>query len=234
MSGPDSAPVPCEMKISIITPAPPRTRYGNRVTAVRWAGILSSPGHRVVIEQAYTGEKTDLLIALHARRSYSSIRQFRQLHPDKPLIVALTGTDLYRDLKTSRQAWRSLELATRIIVLQPEALKELPQELQGKARVIYQSVAETRHQPSVRRPQSSGFRICVVGHLRAVKDPFRAAMAARLLPASSHIQIAHIGRAMTAAMERRAQREMQINPRYQWLGELPPRQVQQMLARSDL
>lgn len=234
MSGPDSAPVPCEMKLSIITPAPPRTSYGNRVTAVRWAGILRSLGHRVVIEQAYADEKTDLLIALHARRSYSSIRQFRQLHPDKPLIVALTGTDLYRDLKTSRQAWRSLEHATSIIVLQPEALKELPQELQSKARVIYQSVAETRHQPSVNRPPSSGFRICVVGHLRAVKDPFRAAMAARLLPASSHIRIAHIGKVMTAAMERRAQREMQINPRYQWLGELSPGQVQQMLARSDL
>lgn len=218
------------MKIGIITPAPPRTRHGNRVTALRWSAILKRLGHRVTIAQHYADESDDLLIALHAKRSHSSIRRFHRAHPDRPLIVALTGTDLYRDLKTSRQAWQSLELATRIIVLQPEALKELPHHLRRKTRVIYQSVRPFK---SFRTPHSA-FRICVIGHLRAVKDPFRAAMAARLLPAASRLQIIHIGRAMTEAMAQRAQREMKINPRYQWLGELSPSQTRRLLAESDL
>ena len=218
------------MNIGLITPAPPRTRHGNRVTALRWSAILKRLGHRVTIAQHYADESFDLLIALHARRSHASIKRFQRLHPDRPLIVALTGTDLYRDLKTSRQAWRSLELATRIIALQPEALKELPEALQHKTRVIYQSV---RPFTSLRTPHSA-FRICVIGHLRAVKDPFRAAMAARRLPASSRIQIIHIGKAMTEAMQRRAQREMKINPRYEWRGELSPSQTRRILASSDL
>ncbi|MFN7945295.1 MAG: hypothetical protein U0Z53_08085 [Blastocatellia bacterium] len=218
------------MKIGIITPAPPRTRHGNRVTALRWSAILKRLGHRVTLAQHYAGESFDLLIALHAKRSHSSVKHFHRAHPDRPLIVALTGTDLYRDLKTSRQAWQSLKLATRIIVLQPEAMKELPEDLQRRTRVIYQSVKPFT---SLRTPHSA-FRICVIGHLRAVKDPFRAAMAARMLPAASRIQIIHIGKAMTEAMKRRAQREMTINPRYEWLGELSPSQTRRLLASSDL
>ncbi|HZS10301.1 MAG TPA: hypothetical protein VFD58_36065 [Blastocatellia bacterium] len=221
------------MNISIITPAPPRTRHGNRVTALRWARILKSLGHRVVIAGRYEGQPCDLLVALHARRSHPSIRRFHREHPDRPLVVALTGTDLYRDLKTSGQAWQSLELATRIVALQPKALDELPPHLRHKTRVIYQSVPPV----SIRNPQSAirnHFKVCVVGHLRAVKDPFRAAMASRLLPVSSRIRIMHVGRAMTEAMARRAEREMEINPRYQWLGELPQARARRILAGSDL
>ena len=128
------------MKIGIITPAPPRSRYGNRVTALRWAHILRSLGHRVVISQSYAGEPFDLLIALHARRSHAAIARFCREHPAAPLVVAITGTDLYHDLPRSRQAQHSLELATRVVVLQPAALAELSPRLRDKARVIYQSV----------------------------------------------------------------------------------------------
>ena len=39
-----------------------------------------------------------------------------------------------------------------------------------------------------------------MGHLRPVKDPFRAAFAARLLPDASRIRVTHIGAALTAGM----------------------------------
>jgi hypothetical protein len=232
------------MKIGIITPAPPRSRYGNRVTAVRWAGILRELGHRVKLAQNYSNESFELLIALHARRSCDAIHLFRRQHSHTPLFVALTGTDLYQDLARSRQAQRSLEYATRIVVLQPKAIEELPPHLRNKTRVIYQSVRlSNQHNKSARspacRPKSSQlhggyFEVCVIGHLRPVKDPFRTALAVRRLPHSSRIRIRHLGGAMHPDMADRARAEMRINSRYRWLGEQPRRRTQQILANSHL
>src|SRR5713101_8681936 len=131
------------MKIALITPVPAQSRQGNRVTALRWARILQALGHRVTIAQQYDGKPYDLMVALHARRSFAAIECFRRLYPELPLIVALTGTDLYGDIHTSAEAQQSLELATRLILLQPMGVAELPEHVRGKAVVIYQSVART-------------------------------------------------------------------------------------------
>jgi hypothetical protein len=236
------------MRIGIITPAPPRSRSGNRVTAQRWARILKDLGHRVTVSQVYEGGSYDLLIALHARRSYLSIKRFHQQHASTPIIVALTGTDLYRDLQHSRQARQSLELAARLVLLQPLGIDELPPHLRSKASVIYQSVAPlpqaTNHHRTAgeTKPLSApavsdfnrSFDVCVVGHLRSVKDPFRTALAARLLPSSSRIRVLHIGGAMNEEMAARARAEMKVNPRYLWLGEQPRWRTRRILARSHL
>src|SRR5262249_11619335 len=181
----------------------------------------------------YEGESYEMLVALHAARSHGAIRRFHCEHPDRPLIVALTGTDLYRDLSRSKPAQESLELASRLIVLQPKAFDELPERLHAKTRVIYQSVEPF---PAIRNPRVPirNFQVCVIGHLREVKDPFRAAMAARLLPAESRVRIIHVGSAMNERMAERARREMQVNPRYKWIGEQPRWRVRQILMRSQL
>jgi len=226
------------MKIGIITPAPPGSLYGNRVTALRWAKILRELGHRVSISQAYSDQPYHLLVALHARRSYPSIVRFRRKHPDAPIIIALTGTDLYRDIHTNHRAQESLKLADKIIVLQPRALRELAPVERDKARVIYQSFERARGLPKSKletnRSASHSFDVCVVGHLRPVKDPFRAALALRLLPESSQIRVTHVGGAMTKQMAQRACREMKINRRYQWLAELSRSRTFRILARSQL
>src|SRR6188768_1222687 len=114
MSGPASGRVLSEtgMRIRIATPAPAHSRKGNRITALRWAKLLRQLGHQVVIEERYNGGGCDLLVALHARRSYESAARFRQEQPNRPLIVALTGTDLYQDIRTSCHAQEALEMAT--------------------------------------------------------------------------------------------------------------------------
>jgi putative glycosyltransferase (TIGR04348 family) len=230
------------MRIGIVTPAPPNSRSGNRITALRWAKILRRLGNRVSIFQAYQGERHDLLVALHARRSYPSIVKFRHQHPQAQIIVALTGTDLYRDLRRNHKAQKSLEIANRIVVLQPKAIEELRPAWQDKARLIYQSVADLPgrssktkvNEASLNNRSNGSFEVCVIGHLRAVKDPFRAALAARSLPCSSRIRILQIGSAMTDAKAARARKEMRVNPRYEWLGELPRSHVRRILAKSQL
>lgn len=222
------------MRIGIVTPAPPRSKYGNRVTALRWAGILRSLGHRVKVALTYEREGYDLLIALHARRSYPSVWRFHQDHSNRPLIVALTGTDLYHDLPRSRAAQKSLALATRIVALQPKARGELNPGLCAKLRIIYQSAPKNSWNTARRRRFNSGrtFDVSVVGHLRPVKDPFRAALAARQLPPGSRVRILHVGAAMNREMAMKARAEMRLNPRYLWLGERPRWQVARILARS--
>jgi putative glycosyltransferase (TIGR04348 family) len=231
------------MRIGLVTPAPPDSRYGNRITALRWAKILRRLGNRVSISETYDGESYDLLVALHARKSHPSIIKFQRYNPTAPIIVALTGTDLYRDIRTNHQARKSLEIATRIVVLQPRAIKELQPGLLKKTRVIYQSVEDkTRRRGKSAKTKASKtqdgsggtFDVCVIGHLRAVKDPFRSAMAARLLPDASRIRVLQVGGEMTAGMAARARKEMNANKRYQWLGEQPRLRVRRILNKSSL
>lgn len=221
------------MKIGIVTPAPPRSRYGNRVTAMRWAGFLKTLGHTVRVIQTYNGEAFDLLIALHARRSHSSVARFHSEHPDLPIIVVLTGTDLYKDLGRIKSTEKSLDLATRIVVLQPKALEQLAFRLRPKTRVIHQSVVPSVSKARPSKPRTT-FDVCVVGHLRPVKDPFRTAMASRTLPASSRIRVLQIGGAMTREAEARAKTEARSNARYQWLGEQSPARLRKILERCQL
>ena len=234
------------MRIVIITPAPPDSRYGNRITAVRWARILRRLGNRASILQTYDGKPYDLLVALHARKSHSSIINFRRHNPSAPIIVALTGTDLYRDIRRNHRAQESLDISTRIVVLQPKAIDELRPNWRRKTRVIHQSVEDKQGPKSARSSSAKrkstkaeartngNFDVCVIGHLRAVKDPFRTALAARSLPDSSKIRVLQLGGAMTAAMAKRALKEMDTNERYRWLDEQPRSRVRSILSKSSL
>jgi putative glycosyltransferase (TIGR04348 family) len=220
------------VRIQLITPGPLRLNNGNKITALRWARILRKLGHKVDVDQCYDGARWDLLIALHARRSHASIEKFFQLHPELPLIVVLTGTDLYRDIHNDPTAQRSLEIATRLVALQPMAFAELPKRFHSKTRVIYQSAEPYRRQAL--RSSKGVFQVCLIGHLREEKDPLRAAVAVRRLPSESRIRIVHIGLALDARLEQQARAEAAHNPRYEWLGELPHWKTRQVLASSNL
>jgi putative glycosyltransferase (TIGR04348 family) len=219
------------MNLQLVTPAPLKINNGNTITALRWAGILKKLGHRVRIVQHYDGKRYDALIALHARRSYDSIQRFHDLHADRPLIVVLTGTDVYRDIHQSTEARRSLELATKIVALQKMALRELPKEFRKKAEVIYQSAEPL----ALKRAQDNGkFDVCVISHLRDEKDPLRTALAVRQLPADSRIEVTHIGQALDTDLGRAAKAESALNRRYHWVGRRSHGKTRERLARSNL
>jgi putative glycosyltransferase (TIGR04348 family) len=216
-------------RISIVTPAPAGSRTGNRHTAARWAAMLRASGHRVAVANEWNGERCDLLIALHADRSHASVCRYREFHPQGALIVALTGTDLYRDLpRGSKKARESLDLADRIIVLQSEAKRTLPEKWRRKARVVYQSSDTKRKHAPPTRP----FRIAVVGHLREVKDPFRAVRA--LAHLEGDYEVVQVGGALDPAMTSVAKRWTKREPRYRWTGSVPHAAALAWIARSHL
>lgn len=218
------------MQIVLITPYGAEQRGGNWHTAARWAEFLRAAGHQVEVSVHWNGEPADLMIALHARRSALSIQTFAAWQPESPLIVVLTGTDLYRDIRSDADAKKSLELAHRLVVLQERGLDELSAEQAAKTRVIYQSSPDNPHA----QQRDDGFTVLVVGHLREEKDPFRAAQASAYLPKDSRIRILQLGRALSEDLANAARSLEERQPRYRWLGELTHESVIEHFAKADL
>jgi putative glycosyltransferase (TIGR04348 family) len=216
-------------RLFIVTPAGAGLRNGNRHTALRWATLLRAAGHRVRVAVEWTGDACDALIALHARRSHASIVRYREKQGAAPLIVTLTGTDLYRDLPDSAEARESLELADRLIVLQDAAPAELEPRLRRKTRVVYQSA-----EPRVRHaPPANVFRMTVVAHLRAEKDPLRAAAALTRL-ADKDIELLQIGEPLDGRFAAEAKDYGARDPRYRWLGGMTHERTLAWMAKSHV
>lgn len=218
------------MKIAIAVPPSAVPRSGNRHTAARWAGFLRQLGHRARVVTRWRGGHDDLLLALHARKSFDSIVRFSELKPSAPIVVALTGTDLYRDIRTSAEAKQSLGLAARLVVLQEKGLRELSAFLRRKAGVVYQSSdVKLRHAPDRLR-----FRVAVIGHLRSEKDPFRAVQALRRIDRSAPVEVVQIGAALDREMRERARGWRKVERRYRWLGSLEHKAAMRLLASSHV
>lgn len=218
------------MKIAIVVPPSAVPRSGNRHTAARWGRCLRDLGHRVRVGTEWDGGADDMLLALHAYKSYPSMAEFRQQRPAAPLVVALTGTDIYRDIRKHAAAKRALAMATRLIVLQRQALQELSPALRRKARVVYQSSdVRVRHAPVKDR-----FRIAVVGHLRPEKDSFRAADALRHVGREALVELLQIGGALSPAMKRQALARGKRYSRYRWLDSVTHDRAMRWLSRSHV
>ena len=169
------------------------------------------------------------MVAIHAWRSADAIERFKALYPACPVVLQLSGTDIYGYLKSDPgPTLRSMELSDRLIGLNDLAAKAVPKRFRKRLRIIFQSATPSKH---ARRPSTRGVTIAVIGHLRDVKDPLRAAEAARLLPAESRIRIEQVGRAYTTQWAARARAEMKANKRYRWRDDVPSASVRKLLAR---
>ena len=221
--------------IWIVSPASARANNGNWQSASRWARFLRTR-YRVTISLQWpdagapspVDAPPDLLIALHARRSAASLDAWAQAWPDRPSILLLTGTDLYRDIRNDAAAQRSLEQAGALVLLQPAGLQVLPARLHAKASVIYQSAATLRPSPATTRKNAV---ICMIGHLRAEKDPLTFMRAAEQVTSPS-ARLIHIGGALEPALATAAEVTASQEPRYHWLGAMPHAATRQRLKRS--
>jgi len=216
-------------RLFIVTPAGAGLRNGNRHTALSWATLLRARGHRVNVAVEWQGNACDALIALHAKRSHTSVMRYREKNPHAPLIVTLTGTDLYRDLPGSAEARASLAAADRVIVLQDAALDELEPAVREQTRVVYQSAA-----PRVaHKPPKQPFRIAVVAHLRSEKDPLRAAAALARLP-HEPIELVQIGDALDERLALEVSDLAKREPRFRWYGGVTHARALAWMAKSHV
>lgn len=218
------------LKVEIVTPAPQGTTLGNRITAQRYARLLRDLGLGAKVVESWSGAPCDLLIALHGKKSAASIRRFAGTYPRTPLVVVLTGTDVYDSAGPGPEVANSLALATLVVVLQSSAVDALTPAVRAKARVILQSSERSSGEA---RALEGVFEVVALAHLRGVKDPFLPAEAVRGLPDASRLRISHVGAALDRGMERRAREESARNPRWRWLGERSHKAALHVLARAQ-
>jgi putative glycosyltransferase (TIGR04348 family) len=215
--------------ICIISPALAAANNGNWQTAKRWQQMLSSDYHVEIMLQ-WDGRPFNAMLALHARRSADSIAQWSAKFPDKLIVLALTGTDLYRDIAVDPLAQRSLKLAQRLVVLQDMGPKSLPAELQSKCQVIFQS---TPRRKSVQKT-TQNLRALMVGHLRSEKSPETYFAAARALAHRPDIVLDHIGAPLDADLGRQARQLALEMPTYRYLGEQTHAATRARIARAHV
>jgi putative glycosyltransferase (TIGR04348 family) len=195
---------------------------------------MLAPVARATIAQCWDGRPFGLMIALHARRSAGSVAAWNSARAQAgarlPLIVALTGTDLYRDIRSDADARRSLRAADALIVLQEQGPASLPPAARRKAHVIYQSTASRKQLPKTDRH----LRAVMVGHLRDEKDPRTLFDAARRLRERADIRIDHIGGALDPGLARLAAATARACPRYRWLEALPHSDTLRRIQRAHV
>jgi putative glycosyltransferase (TIGR04348 family) len=174
--------------------------------------------------------ETDILIALHARRSAESILRYRAAKPHGALIVVLTGTDLYADLAHNATARISLELADALVVLQEDAIQYVPHEHRKKTHVIYQSAKPLT--PAIKLKDR--LNCVVVGHLRSEKDPETIFRLAESLPEDSRVHILHLGAPIDLKLAARAESISATSPHYHWAGALAHGLTRAAIKRAHL
>jgi putative glycosyltransferase (TIGR04348 family) len=231
---------PPTAEIFIASPALRSANNGNWQTAHRWSRFLRTD-YRVSLDTEWSPMNHPhkwpaCLIALHARRSASTIARFADACPDRPLVVVLTGTDLYRDIRCDESARRSLDLATHLVVLQEEGLAELGAAHRAKCRVIYQSAPARKPYVPVSAKRST-FDVVLVGHMRAEKDPLTPMRALDGLPEDSRVRLIHIGNALEDEYRLAAQalqaRSWPAVQRYVWVAGLPHGETLRRIARAQ-
>jgi putative glycosyltransferase (TIGR04348 family) len=215
--------------VCIVTPGTPSANNGNWRTAARWAELLRDRCE-VIVQTDWDGTPSDVLVALHARRSAGSVERFATAYPDRGIAVVLTGTDLYRDLPASAEAAASLDRAHRIAVLQDDAMQLLEPRWRAKAQVIFQSAPALA---PVDKPRDR--LVCVaVGHLRMEKDPQTLIDAMRRIPADVPIHVRHIGAPLDDALAHEARALAREDPRYVYEGGLPHEAARAALQGAHL
>ena len=118
--------------IKIYSPTRDNVVTGNYVTAKRYAYHLQNLGHRVFtcngFEEKVNVEGVRCAFVLHAEKGFHVVKELAAKHI--PVVLVLTGTDLYKDIISTKNSkkehcLKSIQLASAIVVLHENAVSDL-------------------------------------------------------------------------------------------------------------
>jgi putative glycosyltransferase (TIGR04348 family) len=257
--------------VVIVSPALADANNGNWQTARRWQQLLQSatpPGPRLsarIVRQWPDGPqaaKDDCMLALHARRSATSVLAWAQRHGleqamastnalanlaagANPVLLALSESDsaLAAGLAvvlTGSDLYRDIQTdqaAQRSLVLAQRlvVLQDLGlQALPTELQARTQVIFQSTSQRQALPKSAHRFRALMVGHLREEKSPQTLWAVARLLGAKDGIYIDHIGSQLDPALAALAQATAAACPHYRWLGGLPHEATRRHIQRAHV
>jgi glycosyltransferase involved in cell wall biosynthesis len=172
--------------VRVVTPFGAASGMGNWRTASRYAQMLRASGINASIHEAAkiddacaeSGQRT-VGIVLNAARSASCVHTLAAA--GIPVMVVMTGTDLYgvlradRATETSYAAAESAMLtASMVLTLQEEAQQEIQRRwpaLAGRVFVLPQTSPPRKPHAPVVTVQSKTVRFLIAAHIREEKDP---------------------------------------------------------------
>ena len=222
--------------VLIHSPFPQETGQGNSVTAERLLMVLSGAGIEAEIETVNYHDAADAkcLVALNAWRSASVVAEFDREHPNRQIVVVVTGSDInHPEMKNESSDTRiTMERADMLVTLHDADLRVLPERLQQKSVSIYPSVslpADLGH----RALREGCFDVVMAGNLRPVKNPQLAVKIAALLPDDSPILISSYGDASAQLASEMSRANSQCR-HFKWLGKLDHASLIEKMASSHV
>lgn len=216
------------LRISIVTPAPRGSRTGNRVTALRWAGLLRQLGHRPRLASSWSGQACDVLVTVHGVKSAQAVLDARCDRPELPIVTLLSGTDIYPTFAPDERTTNALRCADALLALQPLALDVLPADLRARGRTMVQSATSTD------APRAPTFSACLLAHLREIKNPLLAVRAVALLPPSQPCALTLAGERLDEDYSDKVLQAVSRDARVRWVGPLDRQASKALLARSTV
>jgi putative glycosyltransferase (TIGR04348 family) len=219
--------MPSKPTVCIVCPATQRAHDGLAVTAERWRQWLE-PVADVAVATEWSGASDEALIALHASGSADSVARFAHAHPQRPLAVVLTGSDVARDIDADPGAAAALSHASHLVVRQARALSRLGEPQQARARVIEPSAPRR----VMRNKARTRFDVAYAAPLCAEADPLTLLNAVCALPPDSPVRLLHMGTAYDESLASAARHVQSHGKQYQWLGEPLPHDTRRWIARA--
>ncbi len=212
------------MKVFISAPYERGSVQGNCITAERLVSFFLDSG--VDASVLYLGDRVgagDVLVALHARKSRHFIDDFLLLNAGGRVVVYLTGTDLYSDIRGGCEVClSSLELADVIVISQGASMASVPDAFKSKVVVVHKSIDLPEGFVSDLELVDDGDEalevglISVVGHLRAVKQPFLAVEALSVLNEECEVELVLLGNVVDAEMLEIGEEWCRRESRFRW------------------
>jgi len=217
------------MRVLVTTPYGVDSLQGNTVSAKRIASLLEEAGlESVVVSDGDDFSNTDVLIALHARKSAHFIDDYLSKNPRGKVLLYLTGTDLYADIPNGCAiCQRTMQLADKLVVSQEASLNSVPDQFHSKTEVIYTSI----ELPEVVSTEVDEVPlISCVGHLRAVKKPLMGVKAMQLI--EGDLQLKLLGNVVDEDLGAEAHMWQKKDERFQWLGCVSHEKTMEWVSRS--
>ena len=233
--------------IKIFSPTGDNVVTGNYVTAKRYAYLLQNLGHRVltlsVFEEKVSVEGVTCAFVLHAEKGFHVIKELTA--ESIPVVLVLTGTDLYRDIISTKKSkrdncLRSIQLASAIIVLHENAVSDLlkvvsvPRE---RIFVVLQSVVDFKKKRFFFKNKNE-YKILLLSNIRKEKGVIVAVSGfldfKKNIDTRSKFTLDHIGGILDQSYFRKITNLLEDVKSVSFLGSIEKEKLQTILANYDL